>query len=108
MPTRFPNGLSYILPGATSGGYYAALGDVTPTVKNIPILVVGQSAQSISNFDDGEVGQNLFVFCASAATINATSSIYMATDGAVVMGSGEVIQFIKMTSSIWTVVSKGY
>lgn len=65
-PTRLPYGLSYVKVGANSGAYTFIPGDVTPDVSYGTYFVTGKSACTITNFDKGERGKIIYLYCNSA------------------------------------------
>ena len=114
-PTRLPYGLSYVKPGANSVDYTLTLGDVTPDVSYGTYFATAASAITITNFDGGERGKVIHVFCNSAGAITIQNSagginirnnvmassggalgvfIYSATGGNAVMLNNEVMTFL--------------
>lgn len=83
MPTRLPNGLSFILPHseARSGAYTFAAGDTTPSVKDGSVFFVnGHSSVTITDFDSAEKGQVFLLYSHSAnfTTLSTGGNIKLA------------------------------
>ena len=113
QPTRLPYGLSFVKPGVASVEYTFTAGDTTPDVSMGTFFVTAASSLTITNFDGGERGKVIFLFCntggavtiqnsAGGITINnivgATSNNQVitvsATAGNAVMLNNEVMQFM--------------
>ena len=125
MPTRFPYGLSFVKPGASSDSYTFVAGDVTPDVSLGTVFFTANSAVTITNFDGGERGKIIFVSAgsegatiqnsagginlfASIATIQGTSGLfaYSAT-GNYLMLTKETLQFLH-NGTDWTQISPSF
>jgi hypothetical protein len=76
MPTRLPYGLSFVKPNssANSGAYTFAAGDATPDVSMGTFFIGSVSAATITNFDGGERGKVICVYCDSATGITIQNS----------------------------------
>lgn len=74
MPTRLPYGLSFVKPGAASGAYTFAAGDVTPDVSLGTVFFNSTSAATITNFDGGERGKVIVVACNSTSIMTLQNS----------------------------------
>ena len=106
--SRLPNGLGFVKPGATS---VFTAGDQTPDVKQGSFFVTAASALTITNFDNGELGQVLTVVCNTGGAVTIQNSagginivnmvisisagqlLASATAGSIVMLNKEAIQF---------------
>lgn len=112
--TRFPNGISFVKPNVTSafsGAYYFDPGDQTPDVAQGSFFIAAASAITITNFDNGQLGQILTVYSPSggattiqdsAGGINVTNLVYNVSanilkvttnTGNAVLLEDEIIQF---------------
>lgn len=126
QPTRLPFGLSFVKPGVASGEYTFTAGDVTPDVSMGTFFVTGASSLTITNFDGGERGKFIFLYCNtggavtiqnSAGGINlnnivgATSNNQVitvsATAGNAVMLNSEVMQFMH-NGTDWSLVGNRF
>lgn len=74
MPTRFPHGISFVRPGANSGAYTFEMSDATPDVSMGTYFINADSAITITNFDGGERGKVIVVYCDSASAITLQNS----------------------------------
>ncbi len=77
MPTRLPNGLSYVKPNlyaTRTDTITFVAGDVTPSVKYGSFFITANSAVTITNFDDGEQGKVLHVFSNSGGATTIQNS----------------------------------
>ena len=112
--SRFPNGISFVKPNVSAvntGAYYFTAGDQTPDVSQGSFFITAASAITITNFDNGQLGQILTVYAPSggaitiqdsAGGINLTNLVYTisatflqvsANTGNAVMNANEMIQF---------------
>lgn len=126
QPTRLPYGLSYVKPGVASGDYTFTAGDTTPSVLMGTFFVTGASSLTITNFDDGERGKVIYLYCNtggavtiqnSAGGINlnnivgATSNnqviLVSATAGNAVMLNREVMEFMH-NGTDWSLVGNRF
>lgn len=113
QPTRLPYGLSYVKPGVASTEYTFTAGDTTPDVSYGTFFVTAASSLTITNFDGGERGKVIYLYCntggavtiqnsAGGITINnivgATSNNQVitvsATAGNAVMLNNEIMSFM--------------
>jgi len=63
-PTRFPGGISFILPHseARSGAFTFVAGDTTPSVADGSLFFAANSGVTVSKFDGGEKGKVIWVY----------------------------------------------
>lgn len=67
QPTRLPYGLSFVKPGVASTIYTFTNGDATPDVSMGTYFQASASSQTITNFDGGERGKLIFIYCSSGS-----------------------------------------
>ncbi len=112
MPTRFPDGLSFVRPnlvGANTSQYTFKAGDQTPDVSKGVYFFASESAATITNFDGGELGQVIYVRGADVGTViqhSAGGIFFASTAGNVTLGSGQTVGFIRDDAQ-WNELSPG-
>ena len=126
QPTRLPYGLSFVKPGANSVEYTFTAGDVTPDVSMGTFFVTAASSLTITNFDGGERGKVIYLFCNSGGAttiqnsaggininniVGATSNNQVitvsATAGNAVLLNNEVAQFMH-NGTDWSLVGNRF
>ena len=111
QPTRLPYGLSFVKPGVASDAYTLTAGDVTPDVSMGTYFITGASSLTITNFDGGERGKIVYLYCNTGGavtiqnsaggirltniigTTSAGSTVAFTTAGNAIMLVGETLQF---------------
>ena len=74
QPTRLPYGLSYVKPGVAAGEYTFVAGDTTPDVSYGTFFITGASSLTITNFDGGERGKVIYLYCNTGGAVTLQNS----------------------------------
>lgn len=101
----YETGRSHIGSGVQLATTTAAEADSSPSVKNVKVLVIANSAtQSIDGFDDGHEGQLLTVICngSSFRLDTGGTTINVGTAGAYVVLSNDAIDLVHFNGT-WRV-----
>lgn len=74
QPTRLPYGLSYVKPFTNAVEYTLVAGDVTPDVSMGTFFVTAASSLTITNFDGGERGKVIYIYCNTGGAVTIQNS----------------------------------
>lgn len=88
-----------ILPTQYVGKF--AVGDTTPSVKNVRCWICQNIAPlSISNFDDGQEGQTLKILGDGQSSVDPAAGFIVTASGALALMAGHVYTFTKF-NGVW-------
>lgn len=79
--------------------------DATPTVLNVVLAKTGGTT-TITDFDDGVVGQTFRLLSAHAVTITDATNILLNGSGNFVMAAGDVLTLTMFNDQVWEEVSR--